>query len=58
MCASLMSPETATTEALTEAVERKLKKFNGFLNMPAETRKLVAAGMEELNRRGDENRIR
>jgi len=51
MCASLMSPEKASSAELQEAVERKMKKFNGLLNMPLETRKLVEAAMKELDAR-------
>ena len=51
MCASLMSPQKASTDDLKEAVERKMRKFNGLLNMPLETRKMVEAALKELDAR-------
>lgn len=51
MCASLMQPENASSAELKAAIARKMKKFNGLLKMPLETRKLVEAGMDELDRR-------
>ena len=51
MCASLMQPEKAESAELKEAIARKMKKFRGLLNMPLDTRKLVEAGMDELDRR-------
>jgi len=51
MCAVLMNVQTATTQELRETVDRKLRKFGGLLNMPEETRKLVEAGMAEIDRR-------
>jgi hypothetical protein len=51
MCAILKQPERASTVELQEAIQRKIEKFKGLLNMPKETRKLVEAGMRELDRR-------
>ena len=52
MCAELMEPENFSTEELQQAIDRKMKKFGSLLSTPVETRKLVEAGLAELDRRG------
>jgi len=51
MCATLLNTNTATTQELHEAVDRKLRKFGSLGAMPPETRTLVEAGLAELDRR-------
>lgn len=51
MCASLMSPQNATTEQLRVAIEQKLRKFNSLELMPAQTRAMVKAAMIEVQKR-------
>jgi len=51
MCAVLLEPHEASSAELKQAIERKVRKFHGILNMPAPTRAIVLAAMDELDRR-------